>query len=108
MTLERIDPEKLTPASRRALRRILTGFTVLVLFLVVAAGTVIQQANHASTCAARRFSWTFAHDISVRLNTPLPLAGYTGEVLRARQEGNTQRRANQRVLLSTLGKRPSC
>lgn len=108
MTLQEIDPEILTPASRRTLRRLMAVWLISLLGFTIALALYANQTKSAAACVARQYSWDGVHLANELLTIPLSTLGFTGQLREARVQANQQRAEARRVLAAKFGARPEC
>lgn len=110
-----INPEKLTPASTRALHKIdnrfLRGriaYVILFVAMFLALGVVSRTSTSHAVCIAKRTVWDQDRKAYTIQTKPIITAGFTDGVLESREQANRDRKANRVELYASQGLRPSC
>lgn len=101
------DPDALSPASARALRKIQLVWLATVIGITVAFAAFYTQTRDSAACVARRYAWDIEWQSAKRQNQQLPVDGLTGDLLRVRVEGNRLRAQNLVAFADGFG-RPQC
>lgn len=112
--LVKINPEKLTPASRRTLHGIMISYFILVIAVSIAFGVFAKQTAHVAqvraVCAASQVAWDETHLSDLKLTDPLPtdVPGLSPSSINGRKNFNEITLTRRIEIFQTLGPRPVC
>lgn len=105
--LQKTNPQRHTPASRRAYHKIIASYVILVLCLIVAFWALTDRAESRARCAA----WDSAHLLALRTTDPISISDprlVPRGVLESRRLFNHESAVRRAKTLRDLGSRPQC